>query len=304
MKPKRQYNKQPNIITKSTDDMSLIEKRIMYLVINQLDTGFNIRSDLFKNMEFQIAFSQLQETNYNRIKNAVKKLQFRALTLIDDDEKEEFLRIIPFPSISIKGGIITLKMMADVVPYFLEIRKGFTKYELAAALALTSVYAQKLYELLSRWKDKKEWFVSLDELQTLLSATNYTYKDFRIRCLETGLNELNEKTDLIASYEVEKTGKSVSDIRFFIKTKATEAKEVVEDELTQIRTMHPGEVAVYANHIIHNYTFSLAQRNSILSTPTLFEQFAELDSKFSNGLLKARNPTAYIASILFVKKNK
>ncbi|MFN8407698.1 MAG: replication initiation protein [Sphingobacteriaceae bacterium] len=302
MKPKRHYNKQPNIITKSTDDMTLIEKRIMYLVINQLDTGFNIRPDLFKNMEFQIPFSKLHETNYNRIKSAVKKLQFRALTLIDDDDKEEFLRIIPFPSVSIKGGLITLKMMADVVPYFLEIRKGFTKYELAAALALTSVYAQKLYELLSRWKDKKEWFVSLAELQTLLNATNYNYKDFRVRCLETGLNELNEKTDLVATYEVEKAGKSVSGIHFFIKMKANEAKETVEYELNQIRSMHPAEVAMYAKQVVYNYTFSEAQRQSILSDPILFEKFAELDSKFANGLLSARNPTAYIASILFIKK--
>ncbi len=302
MKPKRHYNKQPNIITKSTDDMTLIEKRIMYLVINQLDTGFNIKPDLFKNMEFQIAFNQLHETNYNRIKSAVAKLQFRASTLIDDDDKKEFLRIIPFPSVSIKGGVIRLKMMADVVPYFLEIRKGFTKYELAAALALTSVYAQKLYELLSRWKDKKEWFVSLVELQALLNATNYTYKDFRVRCLETGLNELNDKTDLTATYEVEKTGKSVSDIRFFINTKATEAKETVEYELNQIREMHPAEVAMYANNIIHNYTFSETQRKSLLSDPALFEKFVELDSKLANGVLTAKNPTAYIASILFVRK--
>ena len=53
MKPKRQYNQQPNIITKSTDDMTLIEKRIMYLVINKLDTGFNLPKDSFKNLDFE-----------------------------------------------------------------------------------------------------------------------------------------------------------------------------------------------------------------------------------------------------------
>jgi plasmid replication initiation protein len=308
MSLKRKYNQQPNIITRSTDDMTLIEKRIMYLVISTLDTGFNIQPDLFKNMEFKISFDQLKETNYSRIKSSVKKLQFRTLTLTDNDEKEDFFQIIPFPSVRIQGSVVTLKMMADVIPYFLELRKGFTKYELAAALALTSVYAQKLYELLSRWKDKKEWFVSLDELQNLLNAKNYRYADFKINCLEKGLNEITEKTDLIATFEVEKTGKAVSSIRFFIKIKATierqEAKESFDSDISELNAMQPSEVAVLVRQLLHNYTFSKQQSDLIMSTPSLFNKFIDIDRKFANGILSARNQTAYIASFLFGKNKK
>ena len=62
----------------------------MYLVINRLDVGFDVQPDLFKNMEFKISFEQVQETNYKRVVEAVKKLQTRVLTLVDDDTKYTF----------------------------------------------------------------------------------------------------------------------------------------------------------------------------------------------------------------------
>lgn len=307
MNVKRQYNQQPNIITKSTDDMSLIEKRILYLVINRLDTGFDLQHDLFKNLEFKIAFNQLQETNYERIKKAVKKLQFRALTLIDDDEKEEFLQIIPFPVVKIKGSVVTLKMMADVMPYFLELRRGYTKYELAAALSLTSVYAQKLYELLSRWKDKKEWHVSLKELQTLLNAANYSYGDFRIKCLDKGVNEINGKTDLVVSYETEKSGRSVTDILFTISQRKgvkEEAEQVVQEEMKQISQMSPAQVHLYTQKLLNDYSFTPKQQEAIMSNMDLFNRFIELESKIANGLIEVKKtPTALMAHVLFKKSN-
>ena len=307
MKPKRQYNQQPNIITKSTDDMTVIEKRVLYLVINQLETGFNVQPDLFRNYDFTVPFSDLKETNYSRLKKSIEKLQTRAITLIDDDEKEEFERIIPFPYVKIKSGVVKLTMLANVVPYFLELKKGFTKYELAAALALTSVYSQKLYELLSRWKDKKEWFVSLEELQKLLHAENYKYAQFKQWCLDTATKELNEKTDLVVNWEAEKTGRSVSDIRFFIKNKASaekeEANKAVSQELNYISNLSPGQTSLYTKKLLSDYQFSKKQQDAIMSNGSLFARFVELESKIANGVIKdVKSPTNYMAKILFVKK--
>lgn len=306
MKPKRQYNQQPNIITRSTDNMTVIEKRVLYLVINQLDTGFNVQPDLFQNKEFTIAFSELKETNYSRIKKAIQKLRTREITLIDDDVREEYETITPFPHVKIQGGVVKLTMLANIVPYFLELKRGFTKYELAAALALTSVYSQKLYELLSRWKDKKEWFVALEELQKLLHAENYKYGDFKIKCLDIATKELNEKTDLVVSWEAEKTGRSVTDIRFFITNKASaekgEANVVVQEELNYVANLSQGQKVLYTKKLLSDYTFSKKQQDAIMSNSTLFAKFVELESKIANGVIKdVKNPTAYMAKALFVK---
>lgn len=310
-KLKRRYNQQPNIITKSKDEMTLIEKRIMYLVINQMDTGFDLQKDGFKNLDFTLSFRELKESNFVRIKNAVSKLQFRALTLIDNEDKGEFERIIPFPSVKIKGTTIKLTMLANVLPHFLELKNGFTRYELAAALTLTSVYSQKMYELLSRWKDKKEWYVSLNELQKLLNAENYRYPDFKRFCLDSAVLELNQKTDLSVTFTTEKENRSVSTILFKISSKAkkekVEAEEAVNQELQQISVMTPAEIAHYTNRLLSAYTFTEQQKEKIMSSTPLFNKFIELESRIANGEIKnVLNPTAYMAKSLFLptQKNK
>jgi len=303
---KRKYNTQPNIITNSTDEMSVIEKRLVYLAINQMDASINMETGSFKDLEFKIPISALGDTNYDRIRKAVFKLQSRAVVLIDDRPKRLLQRIIPFPAVRIENEVITLKMYSDIIPYFLELKKGFTKYELQAALALTSVYSQKLYEHFSRWKDKEKWSISFTDLQTLLAAENYRYADFKRRCLDCAVLEINEKTDLTILYNTEKEGRSVGIIHFTIKIKTRqdlqEANAIVEEGLAELSSMKPSEVAVIVQHLLHKYTLTKSQKESIISTTSLFNKFVELDFKIVNKIIDAQDPTRYIASSLF--KNK
>ncbi len=306
MLAKRKYNTQPNIITNSVSDMSVIEKRIVYLAINQINTGINFPVESFKNLDFEIPLTSLNDTNYDRVSKAVLKLQLRRMLIENNRKTGQLESIIPFPIVKIANGVMRLTMLANVVPFFLELKKGFTKYELQAALSLNSVYSQKLYEHFSRWKDKKQWIVSLDELKKLLNAENYEYSQFRQKCLNIAIQEISEKTDLTPSYEVQKTGKSVSTIHFQIKIKAKEelqeAKEFYESDISELNSMKPNEVAVFVRQMLHNYSFSKKQCDSIMSNPSFFNTFVELDRKFASGLLSPLNPTAYIASFLFKTK--
>src|SRR5690606_10729737 len=147
--------------------------------------------------------------------------------------------IVPFPYVSIEKGWITLNMLGDVAPYFLELKNGFTKYELQAALSPNRVYSQKLYELLSRWQDKKEWEVEMEELQRLLDATDYRYTDFRRVCIEPALLEITVKTDLDVSYLAIKLGRKVGAIKFTILTEKEKAKEDYEEEIADVKGMAP-----------------------------------------------------------------
>lgn len=297
---KRKYNKQPNIITKSADQMTVIEKRLLYLVINRMDTGFNIQKDLFKNLEFKIPSKELGESNYKRIKEALTKLQGRRIIMIDDFKNKKFNSIVPFPMVSIDKGLITIKMFGDVIPYFIELKNGFTKYELEAALSLTSVYSQKLYELLSRWKDKKEWHVDVEELKMLLNASEYRYSDFRRACLDTAILEISGKTELNVTYLPIKVGRKIAEIKFSIFTEKEEAKKNYEEEIETIRDMSPAQVAHYSRNLMQNYSFSNDQIDKIMSDNRLFYKFIDLESKIGNGVIKnVKNPTAYMAQSLF-----
>lgn len=301
---KRKYNQQPNIITRSSDQMTLIEKRILYLVINQMESGMSLQEDLFRNLDFTISVSDTGESNYKRIREALEKLQGRKLVIIDDFKAKKFTSIVPFPYVSYDKGKIHLKMLGDVTPYFLELKYGFTKYELEAALSLNSVYSQKLYELLSRWKDKKEWSVPIEELKMLLNAEHYKRTpDFKRACIDAALNEIEEKTDLKGSYEVVKKGNKIIGFDFKIQTYKDLARESHSEEMEGYRDLTSNEKLLYTQKLLLDYNFTRKQQNEIVSNPALFNKFVDLESKIANGVITGiKNPTAYLAKSIFEYK--
>jgi len=186
-----------------------------------------------------------------------------------------------------------------VLPYFLEIKNGFTKYELAAALSLQSVYSQKLYELFSSWKNKKRWSVSVDELRTLLMAESYKeYKNFKMRCLTAPIREINKKTDLRITCQEIKHKKAVVGLEFLIEKEIDERRSAAEAEYKEILALSPGERANASGRLFKDYSFRREQQNDIVSIPALFEKFVEIDGLIFNGVLDPENPTAYMAKCL------
>lgn len=306
MKPKRKYNRQPNVITRTYGDMTLIEKRLMYIVINCLDVGRDVEPDLFRNMDFKIPFSELGSTSHSNIKDSIKKLQSRTLTLVDDDKKKEFESLVPFPFVKIKGSVVTLTMLSNVVPFFMELKRGFTQYELAAVLSLKSIYAQKLYELLSRWVDKGRWEVPLQELKKLLNAEKYKWSNFNIRCL-SGILEINEKTELYVEFDILKEGKSVTDIIFRITKKLPEEKrvalEIIREEEEIMSKYTPAETKYHVNNFMNKYDFEPWQKDLLMTDDAIREEFIRLDRAIYSGKIVVRTkPTNYIASIIFKDK--
>jgi plasmid replication initiation protein len=215
----KKYNQQPNKITLSRQQFSVIEKRIVYLIINRLDTGFDVNKDLFQNKEFSIPVKEIGEINYHRLKQESTRLQSRRITFIDNEDKQEFDSITPFPRVRYKNGILYVTMFADVMPHFVELKKGFTSYQLQAALSLNSTYSQRLYELLSKYKDTGVWNnVELEHLKQLLSIDGKYEKisAFKQYVLTPAQTELKKKTDISFTYELFKTGRRYTHITFKI----------------------------------------------------------------------------------------
>ncbi|MFO7830177.1 MAG: replication initiation protein [Bacteroidales bacterium] len=238
MKKPQKYNQQPNKITLSRQRFSVIEKRIVYLIINRLDTGINVDQDLFKNKEFAIPVKEIGDINYHRLKQESERLQSRTISFIDNDNKQEFDRITPFPRIKYKDGILYVTLFSDILPHFLELKKGFTTYQLQAALSLNSTYSQRLYELLSKYKDTGIWNnVEIEYLKQLLSIENKYpgFGKFRERVLIPAQTELKEKTDISFTYELYKTGRRYTHITFKIHHKKPQQSTQPEN-LTEKQT--------------------------------------------------------------------
>ena len=216
----KKHNQSPNRIIFSEFETTLIERRIMYLIVNYLEPSFNVEKGSLQNVDINIPVSLLGDKNYERIKEAALKLKRRELKYVDDDSKE-FQFVTPFPIISYKEkeGIMKITVLANVLPIFLELKNGYTQYQIKAALSLTSTYAQKMYEILSRWKDVGVWLnVSIEDLRKMLNVpSNYRYGDFKTKALKIAQKELAKHTDIEFSFEEHKTGRRFTHIDFYVK---------------------------------------------------------------------------------------
>jgi len=304
--------REPLILLLSKTEFSLIERRIYWIILSQIEQGFNVSPDLFQNREFKIPISDLKETNRQRIKETVKKITTRQITNTDLVE-DTFECFVPFPYAKYDGknGCINIMMLANVIPYFVELKKGFSEFEIVAALSLTSEYSQRLYPLLCRWRDTGKWLnVSIDTLKELLGADHYEYfGNFKQRVLDAAHKEINEKTNIRYEMVFHKTGRNVTTIDFIIsqtdKMETIEAHKAVNEEMQSVAKLNIGQIMAQASEILSTYNFSASQYKTIMTDNSILQLFIEEDSKIVHGVRKnVKNKTAYMATILGFAKKK
>jgi hypothetical protein len=234
-------NQQPNSITMSKQQFELIEKRIFYLVINQIEKGINVQKSMFSgNLTVSVPIRMLNDNNYNRIRDAAKALQKRQIWIKDDPKNKEFDVITPFPRIRSNGNVLEVTLFEDTINYFAELGKGYTSYQLMSALSLSSKFSQRIYEMISRFKDTGHWGpISILEFKTLLFIEDkyLEISMFRKRVLETAKKEILEKTELGFNYELIRKGKKYTHIAFTIYKKRSspdsELRQSINTELDE-----------------------------------------------------------------------
>lgn len=121
-------------------------------------------------------------------------------------------------------GYVEVSIHARLKPYLIGLKSYFTQYELENIVNFKSGYAMRLFELL-----KKEQFKAgggghfqrsfeYDELRDLLGIEKKEYaffKDFRVKCIDVAVREINANPDIfILSVEFKKTGRKYSRIIF------------------------------------------------------------------------------------------
>ncbi len=304
----RQDNYQPNIITRSRQEFSYLERKMLLHCINQIDFDLT-KPDV--NLRFNIPVSILK-SNYKEINLACDSITSKK---IYSTEKESgFTYLVPFPKVKYYTGedgkaYIELTMLSDVVQYFLELKNSYTSYNLEIMLSIKSVYAQRIFEIIMMFTKGRKRYVfdyNIDELQNILSCNYPNFADFKKRVLEPSIAELREKANIIFEYHViGKKGKKVTDLQFVVKTPERIAQEAVESELYQWSLLTEEELRRTCEQLLDSYQFSTKQVKAILSDGMLIRKFMLLDSQLVNGEIKGvRNATAYLAQSLGFGKEK
>ena len=117
--------------------------------------------------------------------NYYNQLREAAYTLIDQKleqrkHKNHFKVYTLFSTIEYENGIITGKFHSDLLPFFLKLKKQFTRMSLNQYLKLPSIYSQKIFGYLTSWTDTPEVEIAISDLHEMLDTPESLRKNLKI----------------------------------------------------------------------------------------------------------------------------
>jgi plasmid replication initiation protein len=191
----------------------------------------NGQKDLFENLVIKISTAQLEKCNDNlsRVYKSARKLRLKDIVI---DTPDLYLNVgyINWVKHKKRNPYMEVEVSKEILPYLVALAEHFTTYSLTVAIALKSVYSQRLYELCSKWKNRgKYFFYSIDELRKMFSIENKypRFGDLNLNVLKVAQKELKEAydegfSDLYFDYKPkDKKGKKILSVEFFIHERKT-----------------------------------------------------------------------------------
>jgi len=245
-----QFLSQDNRITTSRYELSLMEKRIMYVLVRDIRNQFVLKKEgsktLFEDMIINTTskdlIKELGERNTKRVKEAFKSLRLRSFEwdngLSEDDPKYEWFEVgfINYGKWK-RGGNIEFQVSKEILPFFVALTKKFTEYNLIVAISLKSKWSQRFYEILCQWKSAGGTNLNIKNLREQFNLTDkyIKYASFKNRVIEVAYKELKElymknQSDVYFEYSEVKNGRSVESLKLKVisKGKDTEVAKTVD----------------------------------------------------------------------------
>jgi plasmid replication initiation protein len=172
-----------------------------------------------------------------------------------------------------------------------------------------------MYELLSAFVNKGEWFITLNELKQLLGIELTQYKNYALfekRILIYSQKELWEHCGIHFEWEIaQKERKKITALTFTIRTKDKQEKVQVNADIKAtmeyISLFTPKEIAEKSNILMTQYTLSAEQKDYILSDTSIFNEFIRIHAIIENMIERGKPPkdrTKYLAKSLGLDKVK
>jgi plasmid replication initiation protein len=170
--------------------------------------------------------------DFNKLYYTALELTRKQFKMVDRVNKR-FAIYNFFSRAKYKDGILTIKIDDEFHQYLMLIKNNYLRYQIKNIMLLNSKYAIRLYEILKNKYEKTKKFqkdiflkIKVDELRELLAVPlSYKYNMFKRRVLGKAQEEINEKTDIVFSFEEKKKGRKVDEIIFIIKSKYSNKKE-------------------------------------------------------------------------------
>ena len=216
---------QQNRLVEAWQGMTLTEKRLFIIASPIVRHGSFSEGEpvLITADEYAKACNIEIKTAYDNLQAAADNLFNRWFSYIDTKGNRVKCRWV-YKIKYLKGhGGIELSFPSEII-YMLTIfdkNNSFTIYDKNIGLSFRGMYSLRLYELLQQYKKLGERKVEITELRNMFSL-NDKYKilaNFKARVIDPAIEEINELSNLIISYEQIKRGRVITAFLFTIKEK-------------------------------------------------------------------------------------
>jgi len=222
---KHYYAVMANDIVKGKQEMTLMEARIIRLLITQVVKQDPELKTYTCRIQDLADFLNIPSNNlYRDIKNICESLLKRLVRVGTKNPKEPWISFQWIQLAKYDGnGNITLKLSEQIAPYVLELNAWFTQYQLENILGFNSFYAIRIYEILKcdngiTRDEQGEFTYTIENLRKILCCEDKFNKitDFTEKVIDTAVREINDKSDILVSYELKKTSRKFTDIIFTV----------------------------------------------------------------------------------------
>ncbi len=220
-----------NALINASYNLELVEQRIVLQAIvkaRETETGFDTKTPVFIHAsEYEKQYNVTKDGAYKALKDAVLSLFERQFSYREINERgnTENVRSRWVSEVRYVDAEATVKLIFApiVIPLITRLEERFTQYEMKQISELSTGYAIRLYELLICWRTTgKTPIIELADFRQKMGVLDAEYQrmyDLKKYVLEPSLKQINEHTDITASYEQHKKGRTITGFSFKFKQK-------------------------------------------------------------------------------------
>ena len=236
-----------NALMNASYNLDLVEQRLILLAIleaRESGKGINANDPLTVHAESYInQFGVVRQTAYQALKDACKDLFARQFSYQEKRERgranitSRWVSQIAYVD---ETATVEVIFAPAVVPLITRLEEQFTQYDIEQVSGLSSAYAVRMYELLICWRTTgKTPIIELSEFRKRIGVLDNEYQRIerlKTSVLELALKQINEHTDITASYEQHKKGRVITGFSFRFKTnKKNSSKKQKNTDFSEVK---------------------------------------------------------------------
>lgn len=211
-----------NSFVEASYKMTLDEMRVLSLTLGVFDPDKPKREFEFTVAEFVEQFPDVNpDIAYVQVQNAIRRISSRWMTLEDNERVKREVAFVTDRTYFKKEGRFQIVFHEKILPYIANIKRQYTAYELQNIGALSSTNAIRMYELMARFRDTGWRVIDVEDFKEKLQLSDKypRFNSLNEWVLTPCIKEINEKSDLLVSYEPVKRGRKITALHFKIRVK-------------------------------------------------------------------------------------